>query len=68
MPLVENVSGFDDIEIDTGNYPVNTNGCLLLGSTESVDFVGNSDLTVAAFYTQFRNAIDNGESGFITYQ
>ena len=68
VPLVNNVPGFDNIEIHTGNYPKDTKGCLLLGSTESTDFIGNSDVTIAQFYTLFRQALTNGEQVTITYQ
>ena len=40
--LLENVPGFDDIEIHNGNYPRNTHGCTVVGETCGTDFVGNS--------------------------
>lgn len=44
-PQVENVPGFTDILIHIGNYPKNTEGCCLVGSTRMEDFIGNSRLT-----------------------
>jgi len=67
VPLVNNVPGFADIEIHPGNFPKDTKGCLLLGSTESTDFIGNSDATIAQFYTLFQQALANGEQVLITY-
>jgi len=34
------------IYIHNGNYPRNTDGCLLIGSTRATDFVGNSVATL----------------------
>jgi hypothetical protein len=68
VPLLNNVPGFEYVEIHQGNYPKDTDGCLLLGSTEDVDFVGNSDETVNQFYDLFFAALQNGEDVSITYQ
>ncbi|WP_072133278.1 DUF5675 family protein [Winslowiella iniecta] len=44
VPLIynENVSISRFILIHNGNYPVNTDGCLLIGGSRGVDFVGGS--------------------------
>jgi hypothetical protein len=44
-PHVQNVPGFTEIEIHPGNYPKDTEGCCLVGSMHSEDFIGNSKLT-----------------------
>jgi hypothetical protein len=40
---VQSLPGFDDIEVHPGNFPRDTHGCCLVGSTESANFVGHSD-------------------------
>lgn len=42
VPHVEQVPGFTDIEIHVGNYPEDTEGCLLVGKFRELDFVGSS--------------------------
>lgn len=44
------------ILIHIGNYPKDTDGCILLGSSKGEDFVGNSTNTVFAFYKLFENS------------
>lgn len=44
------------ILIHIGNYPRNTDGCILLGSSKGKDFVGNSTNTIFAFYKLFENS------------
>lgn len=68
VPLVNGVTGFADIEIHQGNFPKDTDGCLLLGVNAAVDYVGPSDDIVNQFYQDFFDALDNGEDVTITYQ
>lgn len=68
VPLLENVPGFGYVEIHAGNYPKDTDACLLLGNTEGVDYVGNSVVTINQFYSLFFDALDSGEAISITYQ
>ena len=56
MPHVMNVPGFEGILIHYGNYPKDTEGCLLVGSTHSEDFVGHSDATFAELYNKLDSA------------
>jgi Family of unknown function (DUF5675) len=47
-PHLKGVPGYQDagphgpVEIHWGNYPGNTEGCCLVGTNRSIDFVGNS--------------------------
>lgn len=68
VPLLVDVPGYAGVEIHPGNYPSDTDGCLLLGATEDVDFVGNSVTTVEQFYNLFFKALGEGEAVSITYQ
>jgi hypothetical protein len=44
--IVDNVPGRGGILFHVGNYPRNTQGCVLVGSTKGKDFVGNSRNTM----------------------
>lgn len=52
VPHVNNVPGFSEIEIHWGNYPKDTEGCLLVGRTIMPDFVGNSKKTFDGLLTK----------------
>jgi hypothetical protein len=51
VPHVVNVPGFQEIEIHIGNYPHDTEGCLLIGRTRSKDFVAGSAEAFDELYT-----------------
>ena len=68
VPLLQNVPDFEYIEIHVGNYPADTDGCLLLGDTVGDDFVGESQVAVTRFYNQFFAAINSGAAVSITYE
>ena len=68
VPLLNNVPGFAYVEIHEGNFPKDTDGCLLLGVNQDVDYVGPSDAIVEQFYDLFFAALANGEDVTITYQ
>jgi len=52
VPHVEKVPGFEEIEIHVGNYPRDTEGCLLVGETMGEDYVGNSHGAFEMFYAK----------------
>lgn len=40
---IAGIPGFDNIEVHPGNFPSDTHGCCLVGSTQAANFVGRSD-------------------------
>ena len=67
VPHVEDVPGFEEIEIHIGNFPNDTKGCLLVGESRGEDFVGNSAVAFKALFPKIQAAIDRGEVVTITY-
>jgi hypothetical protein len=67
MPLLMNVPGRTGIEIHFGNYPTQSEGCILVGQTRmGTDDVGNSDLAFDALFAKIQGAIEAGDSVWIT--
>ncbi|GGF22301.1 DUF5675 family protein [Hymenobacter cavernae] len=66
MPLLVNVPGFEGVRIHSGNTAADTEGCLLVGKTQSTDFVGQSRDAYAVLYAQIKDAIDRREPVTIT--
>lgn len=64
-PHVLKVPGFEAIEIHPGNYPKDTEGCTLVGSTLMEDYVGDSRKTFkelmailkAPIYVEYTNPL-----------
>lgn len=53
VPLINGVAGHAGVRIHVGNYPSDTDGCLLIGNTCSHAFVGDS----VKAYTKFLSRI-----------
>lgn len=71
MPLIQAVEDFDfgnleynscGVRIHWGNYPKDTEACLLTGTTEGADFVGHSVGEFNILFAKFQKAIANGET------
>lgn len=67
LPLLLNVPNYEGVRVHTGNTALDTEGCLILGQTRSVDFVGGSKLAMSAFMPKLTNALKNGKV-FITIE
>jgi len=67
VPLVNNVPGYAGVEIHVGNFPQDTDGCLLLGTSTGADEVLNSKAAIDVFYPQFFAAVAANETVWITY-
>lgn len=64
-PHIENVPGFEDIEVHWGNYPKDTEGCLMVGNSRSEDFIGDSKTAFVNLMVKLSTA-ENGIT--ITYR
>jgi hypothetical protein len=56
MPLLLNVPGFEGIRIHSGNTSSNTEGCILVGGTRSLNFIGKSRVTYKALFDKIKAA------------
>lgn len=65
MPIIINVPGYCGVRIHWGNYAKDTDGCILLGKTESTDFIGNSVIEFNAFFEKLADALKT-QKVFIT--
>jgi hypothetical protein len=64
MPLLLNVPGFEGIRIHSGNTSANTEGCILVGGTRSLNFIGKSRVTYKSLFDKIK-AVRKTEKIFI---
>lgn len=50
VPVLVDVPGRDAIEIHVANFPTDIIGCIGLGFTKGIDFIGNSRIAIEKFY------------------
>jgi hypothetical protein len=55
MPLLLNVPGFEGVRIHSGNKSTETEGCILVGSTRSLNFIGKSRVTYKTLFNKLKS-------------
>jgi len=66
MPHVENVPDFQGVLIHWGNFPKDTEGCTLVGTAHSANFVGHSREEFDLLFREIQEACESGPQT-ITY-
>lgn len=56
MPLLLNVPNFSGVRIHSGNKSTDTEGCILVGSSKSLNFIGNSRVTYRSLFARIKEA------------
>lgn len=55
LPLLKNVPYFTGVRIHTGNFAEDTDGCILVGTTDGDDFIGHSRDAFNALYEKMKD-------------
>lgn len=58
LPILLNVPNFEGIRIHSGNSNHDTEGCILVGATRSIDYIGNSRLAFNKLFSKMELAKD----------
>ena len=61
MPHLEDIPGRSLIMIHWGNDASNTEGCILVGQTQSADFIGSSRAAFEDLYDEIQPDASNGD-------
>jgi hypothetical protein len=54
MPLLLNVPNYEGVRIHPGNTKNDTEGCILVGNSKSLNFIGGSRVTFASLFTRMK--------------
>ena len=60
LPLLKNVPGFEGIRIHSGNKAEDTEGCILVGSSRSKDWISKSGVAFQALFNKLQFALASG--------
>jgi len=58
LPLLLNVPNFEGVRIHSGNSNHDTEGCILVGTTRSKDFIGSSRIAFQRLFKKMQLAKD----------
>jgi len=61
VPLLEDVPNRSEIEIHFGNYPTDSRGCILVGLTHELDFIGESRKAFEKLFETIQEYARRGE-------
>ena len=68
LPLLADVPNFEGVRIHPGNFPADTEGCLLVGESEGQDAVLNSRVAFESVFNNIQSALTQGDTVTILYQ
>ena len=66
LPLLDNVPGRSAIRIHGGNWPRDSEGCILVGLQKGAGMIMQSQAALTPLVAQIRQALDSGDSVTIT--
>ena len=66
LPLLQGVPNFEGIRIHAGNYPDDTQGCILVGENKLVGMVANSRIWLRKLIERITQARERDEAVWIT--
>lgn len=68
LPRLIDVPGFEGILIHIGNYPADTDGCILVGKNTKKGMVTDSTNTFKTLYSKLKEVSDKNEKIYITIE